>query len=78
MAWADLTEAAREGLNYCADTMKKLDGTPMYATGRIYADFICEQNGMEWLGRKLAAKRAARLAKLEAKCRAGRAGGCAA
>jgi len=66
MAWADLSQAAQEGLNYCASVMKNPDGTPMYATGRAYMDFIAETNGMEWLGRKLAAKRAERLAKLEA------------
>jgi hypothetical protein len=42
------------------------DGTPMYASGRLYGDFIMETNGIEWLGKKLAAKRIERLAKLEA------------
>ena len=66
MAFNDLTAAAQEGLNYAANQIKDAAGNPVYATGRAYMDFIGESNGMEWLGKKLAIKRAARLAKLEA------------
>lgn len=65
MAFNDLTAAAQEGLNYLADINKRPDGTPYYATGRLYADAQMETLGQQGFIQKIEARRAARAKKLE-------------
>ena len=66
MAFNDLTPTAQEGLNYAATQIKDAAGNLQFATGRAYMDYIGEQNGQEWLGKKIVARRLARQAKIEA------------
>lgn len=65
MAFNDLTAAAQEGLNYLADINKRPDGTPIYATGRLYADAQMETLGQAGFIQKIEARRAKRAATLE-------------
>lgn len=65
MAFNDLTPQAQEGLEYAANQNKRPDGTPYYATGRLFADAQMETIGQDWYARKVAARRERRAAKLE-------------
>jgi hypothetical protein len=70
MAWADLSAQAQDGLTYAATTIKNPDGTPKYANGKAYMDFIAEVNGQEFYTRKIAERDAKRLKKLTAEANA--------
>jgi hypothetical protein len=65
MAFNDLSAQAQEGLNYAANKIKNADGTPKFATGKIFGDFVMESAGLEWLEQKADAKRQRRIAALD-------------
>ena len=62
MAWADLSEDAKEGLNYAAGLGTSLG---RFATGKEYMDALAEHEGQDWVVRKRETRRLRRLEKLD-------------